>query len=86
MADNLQRAAGAVPADALQQDSQLPGPELAKHLRTLLQGVQMTDSQLTAVRACCSCCASADRTSLVLAAVVFLHAPSIVTWLQIIFR
>jgi molecular chaperone GrpE (heat shock protein) len=49
VADNLERAAGAVPAEALQQDSKLPAPELAKHLRTLLQGVQMTDNQLTAV-------------------------------------
>jgi molecular chaperone GrpE len=48
VADNLERAAGAVPAEALQQDSKLPAPELAKHLRTLLQGVQMTDNQLTA--------------------------------------
>ena len=49
VADNLERAAGAVPAEALQQDGKLPAPELAKHLRTLLQGVQMTDNQLTAV-------------------------------------
>jgi molecular chaperone GrpE (heat shock protein) len=49
VADNLERAAGAVPTEALQQDSKLPAPEIAKHLRTLLQGVQMTDKQLTAV-------------------------------------
>lgn len=50
VADNLERAAGAVPAEAL-QGGKLPAPELEKHLRTLLEGVQLTDKQLTAVRA-----------------------------------
>mmetsp|Transcript_8481 Transcript_8481/g.25465 ORF Transcript_8481/g.25465 Transcript_8481/m.25465 type:complete len:287 (+) Transcript_8481:132-992(+) len=48
VADNLERAAGAVPAEAVAQDTQLSVHEVVKHLRTLLEGVQLTDKQLKA--------------------------------------
>jgi molecular chaperone GrpE len=47
VADNLERAAGAVPEAALQPDSGMSAADVSKHLRTLLQGVQLTDKQLT---------------------------------------
>lgn len=49
VADNLERAAGAVPEAALQPESGMSAAELSKHLQTLLQGVQLTDKQLTSV-------------------------------------
>lgn len=50
VADNLERAAGAVPAEALQPGSGMSAADVTKHLQTLLQGVQLTDKQLTSVR------------------------------------
>lgn len=55
VADNLERAAGAVPAEAVAQDTQLSVHEVVKHLRTLLEGVQLTDKQLKAVGTNLSC-------------------------------
>jgi len=49
VADNLERAAGAVPEAALQLESGMSAAELSKHLQTLLQGVELTDKQLTSV-------------------------------------
>lgn len=49
MADNLERAAGAVPTDAVTLDSKLSVEEVVKHLRTLLEGVQLTNKQLMTV-------------------------------------
>ncbi len=49
MADNLERAAGAVPTDAVTLDSNLSVEEVVKHLRTLLEGVQLTNKQLMTV-------------------------------------
>lgn len=46
VADNLERAAGAVPTDAVTLDSNLSVEEVVKHLRTLLEGVQLTNKQL----------------------------------------
>ena len=49
VADNLERAADAVPTNAVTLDSKLPVEEVVKHLRTLLEGVQLTNKQLLTV-------------------------------------
>lgn len=46
VADNLERAAAAVPAEALQPGDSFSAADVAKYLRTLLEGVQLTDKQL----------------------------------------
>lgn len=50
VADNLGRATGAVPQSFRQSDAVSEGSsEAAKHLRSLLQGVEMTEKQLQQV-------------------------------------
>ena len=50
VADNLERAAEVVPEAALRPDTDMPASEVVHNLQTLLQGVQMTDKQLSTVR------------------------------------
>ena len=49
VADNLERAAGAVPGTALENGEAVDTAELQKQLRTLLEGVRMTQQVLTQV-------------------------------------
>jgi len=49
VADNLERAAGAVPATALGGDQEVDAAEVQKQLRTLLEGVKMTQQVLNQV-------------------------------------
>ena len=49
VADNLERAAGAVPGTALDSGEAVDVAELQKQLRTLLEGVQMTQQVLNQV-------------------------------------
>ena len=50
VADNLERAASAVPSTALANGESLDVAELQKQLRTLQEGVQMTQQVLNQVR------------------------------------
>ena len=49
VADNLERAASAVPGAALENGEAVDTAELQKQLRTLLEGVQMTQQVLNQV-------------------------------------
>ena len=49
VADNLERAAGAVPETALNAGQELDAAEVQKQLRTLLEGVKMTQQVLNQV-------------------------------------
>ena len=49
VADNLERAAGAVPAAALRSGQEVDPAEVQKQLRTLLEGVKMTQQVLNQV-------------------------------------